>query len=554
MDLRLTGTAVRVLRRLSALPGLGQLLWQGLRRDLGIDRLRSQAPMDLPPPEIEPRPIQARTHGWNSLQLGTPAVTGGRSTGNALRRGFASGASPVVRLEQVLSAHAAAGPRSPFIHLLETRARQQATASEARWRAGRTLGPLDGLLVPIKDHFSVRGEPTWGGTRFLGREIPAADAWVIERLDAAGAILVATTHATELGINALGLLEHRPGPRNAYANDRAPGGSSTGSGVSVALGWSPSSVGSDGGGSIRIPASWNGVFGLKPTFQRVSSRGDRWAGTSMGHTGPIGQSTQDLVELLAAISGLDSTDPFTAYAPDQHASAPWFDALGRGLRGAKLGVVRSELAAADPAIAGMVDAALRAFESEGAVLVDVEIPLAPAAGGIGCLVIGTEVARLLEREYVPHGTEFGDELTVFFHAMRRISPDDSRLANACRMALRLQAAAVFAKVDLLVLPSNVRPAPHYRPDEDCKPILHAAAAAEATRFHFLANLTGLPAGTLPMGMVDGLPVGLQVVGDAWDEASVFALLAHAERMGLTDAVARPQGFLGVPDVRSRSGD
>jgi len=545
MDLRLTGNAVRILRHLWVLPGMGTLLWRVFRRDLGIDHLRDLAIRDLPRPEAEPRPIQARIHGWRSSGFRPPSVTGQRSTGSGLRAWFASGGSPLARLEQVLAAHADLGNRSPYIHLLEARARAQAKAAEARWRTGQTLGPLDGLLVPIKDHFGVRGEPTWGGTRYLGREVSTTDAWVVERLDAAGAVLVATTHATECGINASGVLEHRPGPRNAYAMDRAPGGSSTGSGVSVALGWSPSAVGSDGGGSIRIPASWNGVFGLKPTYQRVSSRGDRWSGTSMGHIGPIGQSTADLAELLATISGVDPTDPLTAYAPDLHQPAPWFDALGRGVRGARLGVIRTELEAADPEVARLVEGALKALVSEGAEIVDVDLPLATGAGGIGCLVIGTEVAKLLAGEYAAHSSEFGDELAVFLHAMRKVSPEDSQLAYACRTSLRTQAASVFQKVDLLVLPANVRPAPSYGPDEDCKAILHASASAVATRFHFLANLTGLPAGTLPLGMVDGLPVGLQVVGDAWDEASVFAVMAHAERMGLTDAVPRPPKFLAV---------
>lgn len=548
MDLRLTGTAVRIVRRLSVMPGVGNLLWQGFRRDLAIDQLRALAPRELPSPELEPRPWQARSHGWTSSGFDAPTVTGGRSTGSRLRSWFAAGGSPLARLEEILAAHHLAGIRSPYLHLLEHRARMQATAAEARWRSGQTLGPLDGLPVPIKDQFCIRGEPTWGGTTYLGLEPAPADAWVLQRLDAAGAVLVATTHATECGINASGILQHRPGPRNAYAVDRAPGGSSTGSGVSVALGWSPSAVSSDGGGSIRIPASWNGVFGLKPTFQRVSSQGDRWSGTSMGHIGPIGQSTADLVELLATLSGVDPADPLTLYAPDQHQTAPWFQALGRGLRGARLGVVRSELAAADPEVAALVDQALASLAAEGAEIVEVELPLAAAAGAIGCLVIGTEVARLLATEYAAHASEFGDELAIFLHAMQRVSPEDAQLALACRTALRQQTASVFERVDLLILPSNVRPAEPYAPDEDCTPILHASASAAATRFHFLANLTGLPAGTVPLGLVDDLPVGLQVIGDAWDEASVFAFMAHAERMGMTDAVPRPPNFLGAPPM------
>ena len=448
-------------------------------------------------------------------------------------------------LETVLSAHTSTGSRSPFIALDVERAVGLAEASHKRWQAGTTLGPLDGLIVPVKDEFHMDGLPTRGGTPY--QEEPATtDAWLVRTLLRAGAIVVGKTHATEWGMNPCGVLEHAVGPRNVYSNEHAPGGSSTGSGVAVGLGWCPSAVGTDGGGSIRIPASLNGVFGLKPTYIRVGRTGDIWGSNTVSHIGTIGRSTTDVVEQLTATAGVDIDDPLTRWAPDAHNAKPWTTALTRGIKGARIGVIRGELDHASPAIAAQIRTALAALEADGATLVDVDIPLAHLVNGMGALVIASETVANIGDLYDAKRSQFGDELAIIVELIRRIDVNDMQRARRSRAALRRQVAAALRDVDILALPTTGLTAPAYALKEDKMGIMNSAATAAMTRFNFLGNLTGLPAGTVPIGLDNGLPVGLQFVGDAWDEASVIAAMAHCERLGLCDLPA-PPGLLRLAE-------
>jgi aspartyl-tRNA(Asn)/glutamyl-tRNA(Gln) amidotransferase subunit A len=451
----------------------------------------------------------------------------------------------VTVLETVLSAHTSAGSRSPLISVDVERAVALAEASAKRWAEGKTLGPLDGLIIPVKDEFHMTGLPTRGGAPY--HEEPATtDAWVVRSLIQAGAIVVGKAHATEWGMNPCGILEHFVGPRNVYSDEHAPGGSSTGSGVAVGLGWCPSSVGSDGGGSIRIPASLNGVFGLKPTFIRIGRTGDIWSNSTVAHIGPIGRSTTDIVEQLSATAGVDIDDPLTRWAPDAHNSKPWTTALTRGIKGARIGVIRGELDDASPAIAAQIRTALAALEADGATLVDVDIPLAHLVNGIGALVIASETVANVGDLYDAKSADFGDEMAIIMELIRRIDVNDMQRARRSRAALRRQVATALADVDILALPTTGKTAPTYASTEDKIGVLDSAATAAMTRFNFLGNLTGLPSGSVPIGLDNGLPVGLQFVGDAWDEASVIAAMAHCERLGLCDLPA-PPGLLSLAE-------
>lgn len=541
-DLRLTGAQVRTVRALMNLPGFGALLWSMTARDFRIPELRKLPSSQRAPLDPAPIPLRARVQrGWASAELPAPAVREG--SGAALRARFRDGLTVTEQVERVLSEHSSAGSRSPFIALDPERAMAAASASDARWKTGEPLSPVDGLIIPVKDEFDMTGLPTRGGTSWANQ--PAtADAWVIKQLSRAGAIVLGKTHATEFGLNPCGVVEHHIVPRNAYSNEHGAGGSSTGSGVAVALGWCPSAVGTDGGGSIRIPASLNGVFGIKPTYLRIGTTGDRWDANTVAHIGPIGQSTADLVDQLAATAGIDPDAAITRWAPDNHDANPWRAALGRGVKGARIGVLRNELKDADPAIAQLVVDALKALEADGAVLVDVDIPLAAFVNGIGALAIGGETSANVADLYREHGPDFGHELAILLGLMQQVSAQDFLMAQRHRAALRRQTAAALAGVDVLALPSTATTAPLYKSSEDRTAVLDTNATAAMTRFSFLGNLTGLPAGTVPIGLSAGLPVGLQFIGDAWDEASVFAMMAQAERAGLTE-LPRPKSWLGA---------
>ncbi|MCA9624548.1 MAG: amidase, partial [Myxococcales bacterium] len=330
-------------------------------------------------------------------------------------------------------------------------------------------------------------------------------------------------------------------PRNVYSNGHGAGGSSTGSAVAVGLGMAPVAVGTDGGGYIRIPAAMNGLFGLKPSFNRFGGSGDIWLGT-VGHAGPIGRSSSDLVDLMEICAARDPQDPKTHFAPDwESVVGTWRPALGRGIAGCRIGVLRSELRDAAPAIARACNDALMALEKEGAVLVDVDIPLIGMANAVGPLVIAGESAANACDDIAAHRAETSDELRLVYGLMDCVTAQQHLRATRVRSRLREVMAAAIAKVDLFALPAHARLASPYPLSENRVQIADTAWTASMTRFSFLANLTGLPAASIPVGMSEGLPMSLQLVGDAWDEASVIAGCAHLERMGVS-AIERPASY------------
>ncbi len=544
---RLSGAALRVTRSLVSNPAIVAALWPVLSRDFHIGELARLPATDrdrVPPGALPTMAAPARR--WASEEAAPTEGVGAR-----LRERWAAGtSSPSALLEAVLQ-RGERGPfanahHSPLIAVDAARARADAAASTERWQHGAPLGPLDGVPIPVKDELDLVGTVTRGGTSYR-REVATADAAVVAQLRAAGAVVYAKTHATEWGMNALGQCPHLPLPRNPWRAGYAAGGSSTGSGVAVAMGLAPSAVGSDGGGSIRIPAAFNGVWGLKPTYVRVSRVGNLWGGGTMAHLGPIASTMEDLVELLRVIGTPDPADPWTNLAP-AGASTPldWRAALRRGVRGARIGVLRQELADAEAPVAAACEAGLRALEAAGALLVDVDLPLAKFAPAIGALTILSETRAGVVEDIAAHGGALSDDLATVLALITRVSAADLLDAQRLRAGLRRQTAALLAHVDLLAMPTTSSP-PEHPVANDGVSILDAAASAAATRFVFFGNLLGLPAGSAPVGRPAGLPVGLQLIGDAWDEASVIAAMATLERRGPWDG-ARPEGWLDLTQV------
>jgi aspartyl-tRNA(Asn)/glutamyl-tRNA(Gln) amidotransferase subunit A len=331
----------------------------------------------------------------------------------------------------------------------------------------------------------------------------------------------------------LGFNPKRVMPRNPHALDRVAGGSSTGSGVAVATGVVPLAIGADGGGSIRIPSALCGVFGIKPTWGRVSRSGDILGG-SVGHLGPLASSTLDLARFLEVAGGFDSADAQTQFAPARVAGS-FVTALSRGVAGLRIGVEASEWSDASAEIGEAGRAALRVLEAEGAVLFDVRLDLARHAASIGYLTISLE-ALAEQWELLQRGACFNADLAIAHAAMGRASAIECMQAQRLRSRLRRDVAALLRDVDVLALPTTATTAPRVTDAEFDGGFLDARAVDAMCRFNFLGNLTGLPALSAPVGM-DGnsLPIGLQIVGDAWDEATVLAVGAHLERLGVACA-------------------
>jgi aspartyl-tRNA(Asn)/glutamyl-tRNA(Gln) amidotransferase subunit A len=296
-------------------------------------------------------------------------------------------------------------------------------------------------------------------------------------------------------------------------------------------------MGGDGGGSIRTPAALCGVFGIKATWGRISKRGDVFGGT-VAHVGPLASSTLDLARCLEVTGGYDLGDRQTELAPPTEPGA-FASALGRGVRGMRIGVVETEWADAVPALSQAGHDALRALEKEGATLVDVHLELARWAAPAGYLAIGME-SFAPHRELWAEEAPFNGDLAISYATLGEMSATEYAHSQRVRSGLRAEVARAFLDVDLLALPTTASPAARVTDAEFEGGFLDARALDSCCRFAFLANLTGLPALSAPVGLSEErLPLGLQLVGDAWDEATVLAAAAHLERIGAA-RVERPR--------------
>ena len=450
--------------------------------------------------------------------------------------------------ERALEHARALAARSPSLGPLcgydDERARVAAAESARRFAEGTERSELEGVPIAVKEEVDTAGFVTRMGSLCLRRSPAQSDCVAVARLRAAGAIVIGQTPMTEFGLSPLGGNAQRDMPRNPHDPGRLPGGSSSGSAVSVATGTTPLALGCDGGGSIRIPAALCGVFGLKPTYGRVPATGHGLPGaTSVVHLGPIGASARDLAAFLEYASGPDAGDPSSLVAPP-FAKGEFTAALARGVRGLRIGIVETDWNDLADDIAGPARQALDALEREGAVIQRVRVDLARHAAAIGYLTIGVEAFAAMGEIRAKHMDELGQDMQLFLAGLETFRPDDYVDAQRVRSALRAELAAVLREVDVLALPATAVSAPPITDAEARSGFIDPPMLDAMCRFAFLANVTGVPAGVAPVGKDRlGLPVGLQILGDAWDEACVLQVLAHLERIGAA-RVEKPSG-LGI---------
>jgi Asp-tRNA(Asn)/Glu-tRNA(Gln) amidotransferase A subunit family amidase len=528
---RLSGFALQAAARLMR-SRVGSAAFSSVfRKELKVDDLRALPESLRGPFPLDARPLAGRAPRA-ALDAGLappPAPWSGSSASiaDAYRTGRTT---PEELVDKTLRAARTLAARSPSMGPLmayaDDVARKEARAATARWRAGQPIGPLDGVPTAVKEEFVLRGFPWTRGTD-IGDPAPRHDeATAAARLRASGAVVVGVTPMTEFGLTPTGINAKRVMPRNPHLPSRIAGGSSTGSGVAVATGLVPFALGADGGGSIRIPAALNGVFGIKPTWGRVS----RWGGPggSVAHVGPIASSTLDLARVIDAIGGTDPLDPETRGAP---LGGDLERALGRGVRGLVIGVFEQEFSDASPSVAKAGQAALEALAKEGARIVPVATPLARYAPAIGYVTIAVEARAILSKEWREHAGDLTPDLQMTFTTLDALTAPDLLDAQRLRAGLRRDVARLLEQVDLFALPTTVATAARVTDDEMKSGLVDTRLLDGLCRFAFLANLTGLPAGSAPVGLDgDGLPIGLQLVGDVWDEATVLAAMAHLERI------------------------
>jgi aspartyl-tRNA(Asn)/glutamyl-tRNA(Gln) amidotransferase subunit A len=548
---RINGSALRAVSMLADTRAGQYALRFAFSQQLGIDELATLPEADRAPMPADARPVAGRPpRGGDTTRLDPPAppMSWPRS-GAAHQARYRTGqvtprqvAETALRDARAIAARLGGAPICMYDDEVALRAADESTA---RWKAGKPLGPLDGVMMVVKEQTAMTGLPVRAGTAFLHLEPAAADATCVARLRAAGAILLGSSPMTEYGMSPLGLNPQRAMPRNPHREGRVAGGSSTGSGVAVAVGLCPVAVANDGGGSIRIPSSLSGVFGIKPTFGRISRAGDTYRGT-MATMGPIGSSTTDLASFLDVCAGPDEMDSTTTWAPAR-VPGEFSAALGRGAKGLRIGVYDAAFADSQPAVAQSCRAALSLLERAGAVLVPVALPLGRFSPAIGYLTIGLEALAAMQVARRKHKELIGRDFYTSMATLDAFGATDYIDAQCLRARLREQTAALFRDVDLLALPATATTAPAFTEEDARGGLLDAAALHGVCRTNMLGNLTGLPGASVPVGRdADSLPIGLQLMGDAWDEASILAAAAQLERDGAATAI-RPRD--SVPGIQ-----
>jgi aspartyl-tRNA(Asn)/glutamyl-tRNA(Gln) amidotransferase subunit A len=434
------------------------------------------------------------------------------------------------------------GPLHAFQLVAAERALDRARALD---RLDSPAGPLHGVPIALKDNIAVRGLVATAGSRVLERHVAVFDATVTERLEHAGAVIIGKTICDEFAMGSSTENSAYGPSRNPWALDRAPGGSSGGSAVAVAAGLSPLALGSDTGGSIRQPAALCGVVGMKPTYGRVSRFGLIAFASSLDQIGPFARTVEDAALCLEAISGADRRD--ATAAPRE---VPRFlPADARDARGLRIGVPERVLASGvDPDVRRAFDESIRVLERLGATIRPVELPHSHAGIPVYYLVATAEASSNLARyDGVRYGLRadatsldamydrtrsagFGAEvkrrIMLGTYVLSAGYYDAYYLkAQQVRTLIRRDFEVAFADVDAVAMPTT--PTPAFRLGEKTADPLQMYLA---DIFTVTAPLAGLPALSVPCGFSgDQLPIGLQLIGRAWDEATLFRLAAAYEQ-------------------------
>ena len=404
---------------------------------------------------------------------------------------------------------------------------EQARLSTERIKAHKPLSVFDGVPVAVKDEMDMRPYPTTVGTRFLGRSPCTEDATAVARLRAAGALLIGKANMHEIGIGVTGLNPNTGTTRNPYNPDHFTGGSSSGPGTAVAAGLCPVAIGADGGGSIRIPASFCGTVGLKPTFGRISEHGAFPLCWSVAHLGPLAASATDTALAYAVMAGPDLKDPNSLHQPAPNLKG--WDKLN--MRSLRLGIFWPWFRHASDEVVSACEGMLKEFEKMGASLVEISIPELEAARVGHSVTILSEMYQSMSATYAEHHQDHGLDVRTNLALAGALSASDYVQAQRVRTRLIAGFNAAMENVDMILTPSTGLVAPAIPKDALPHGNSDLTTVIEIMRFATQANLTGLPAISFPVGYnPQGLPIGMQAIGRAWQEAGLLGLALVAEQV------------------------
>ncbi len=446
-------------------------------------------------------------------------------------------ADGVISPVEVIEAHLARCERlNPTLNAFITVAAEKAL--DTARRAGRTppAGPLHGVPVGIKDVFDTEGVRTTYGSSFYRDHVPGADAVAVARLKAAGAIVIGKCNTHEF---AGGSTTNNPwygAARNPWALERSPGGSSGGSGAATAAFLCAGATGSDTGGSVRAPAACNGIVGLKPTFGLVSQRGIFPNSWSLNVAGPIVRTARDAALMLGAMAGYDPEDPTSVDRPAEDYGRD----LDKGVQGLRVAFCP------DLHISEVDDEVLAALETAGRTLAGLGAGLSTVTFADKALVRDTSLTlhqaefHALHRERLlsqPDG--YGADVRANLEAFGAVTAGAYQRASYDRLALRRQFDRLMEEVDAIIIPTAPCVAPL---SEDGSSTVNGATVnfgQVGVAMRIPINMLGVPAVAVPIGFSGGLPISMQIIGRAWDEATILRI-AHAYQLATPElGSARP---------------
>lgn len=416
------------------------------------------------------------------------------------------------------------GTLNHFITVMGEQALEAARHAESNLSAGTDRGPLHGIPISLKDIIFTRGVRTTCASKVMEAYVPDHDATVVARLQEEGAIILGKVNAQEFAMGPTGAGSHFGPARNPWNVERVTGGSSSGSGGSVAVGTSTASIGTDTGGSVRIPAALCGLVGHKPTYGLVSRYGIMPLAHSADHAGPLTRSVEDAAIVLQAMAGHDEKDASTVAVPvpDYRAS------LAGGVEGMRMGIVSELLRMPHhPEVETAMYTACETLEGLGASITEVSVPMLEHVRKFHPVFSMCEASWAHYRMFLEHREDYGPEVKRRLDLAMLLAPADYLLAQQAREELRQQAEEAFTGADVLLSPTCPVPAPEIARDT------MEIHGVEEHVWGWLANYTcgfndtGHPATTVPCGFSsEGLPLGLQIAAKGFQDA-VALRAAHA---------------------------
>ena len=445
--------------------------------------------------------------------------------------------SPVEVIDAHLSRIDATEPTlNSFITLLPDHAREAARRAEAQIQAGNYRGPLHGIPVGLKDLFNTAGVRTTSGSRILDNFVPTEDCTVASRFQQAGAILLGKLNMHQFAYGPTGENFDYGHMHNPWNPELVTGGSSGGSGSAAAAGQCTITMGSDTGGSVRIPSALCGIVGLKPTYGLVSRAGLTPLSWCLDHPGPMVRTVEDAALTMNVIAGFDPNDQATTTRelPDYTA------ALSGSVQGLRIGVVKEYFEAPlDPEVENVVRAALAQLSEMGAIITEVSFPMFFDSQAISGTILMSEAAAYHRDMLATEGDKYTPSVRLRLEAGLFVTAADYLKAQQARARFNYEMSRLFREVDLLAGPSEPITAPPILASEVTIGDQSVGTTGALTQYTRPYNISGTPAISVPCGFsAEGMPIGLQLAGRPFDEATVLRA-AHAYEQNTEWRLKRP---------------